>query len=36
MSTPPIALKATGKVADAAICMTEVGEGQGRGGCGHL
>ena len=24
MSTPPIALKATGKVADAAVCMTEV------------
>ena len=24
MSTPPIALKATGKVADAATCMTEV------------
>lgn len=24
MSTPPIALKATGKVADAALCMTEV------------
>lgn len=23
MSTPPIALKASGKVADAAICMTE-------------
>lgn len=23
MSTPPISLKATGKVADAAICMTE-------------
>jgi hypothetical protein len=24
MSTPPIALKSTGKVADAAVCMTEV------------